>query len=138
MAKAASPIRLQDELMKAATVAGERQHRSAAEQIEYWASIGRSVGDLIDPDKLLAIVTGLARINVEPVTASPIDPEEVFAALQRDRDAGTLASSVSSSPVRYQVSSTHPGQLEQIGADGQVLVGQFSNGVFTPIPESAS
>ena len=35
MAKAASPVRLQDELMQAATVTGARLHRSAAEQIEY-------------------------------------------------------------------------------------------------------
>ncbi|MCB1936185.1 MAG: hypothetical protein KDF59_09600, partial [Nitrosomonas sp.] len=37
MAKSASPIRLQEELMKAAELTASRFHRSTAEQIEYWA-----------------------------------------------------------------------------------------------------
>ena len=36
MAKAISPIRLQNELMESAKVVGALMHRSAAEQIEYW------------------------------------------------------------------------------------------------------
>ncbi|MCK5666750.1 MAG: hypothetical protein KAI17_24840, partial [Thiotrichaceae bacterium] len=39
MAKALSPVRLQDDLMKAAKLTGDRFHRSTAEQIEYWADI---------------------------------------------------------------------------------------------------
>jgi len=35
MAKAISPVRLQDDLMQAAKLTGERFHRSSAEQIEY-------------------------------------------------------------------------------------------------------
>lgn len=137
MAKAASPVRLQEELMQAARSAGQRWHRSAAEQIEYWASLGRSVADSVDPDKLLAISTGLARLQVEPVEAPPIDPEDVFAALECERDAGTLAQSVTGSVVRYQASTSHPGQLEQVAADGTVIVGQFGNGVFTPLADAA-
>ncbi len=133
MAKAASPVRLQDDLMQAATMVGERQHRSAAEQIEYWASQGRSIGEQIDPDSLLAIATGIARLTVESVAAPRIDPEDVFKALERDREAGTLASKVSSNALRYQVSLSHPGQLEQITTDGQVVIGQFNQGVFTPL-----
>ncbi len=137
MAKAASPVRLQEELMQAARSAGQRWHRSAAEQIEYWASLGRSVAGSVDPDKLLAISTGLARLQVEPVNAPAIDPEDVFAALECERVAGTLAQSVSGSAVRYQASAIHPGQLEQIAADGSVTVGQFGNGVFTPLADAA-
>ena len=43
MVKATLPIRLQEDLMQSATTAGQRMHRSAAEQVEYWASIERSV-----------------------------------------------------------------------------------------------
>jgi hypothetical protein len=46
MPKAASPVRLQEELMEAARVSGSVQHRSAAEQID---SEGNSVvGQFID------------------------------------------------------------------------------------------
>ena len=136
MAKASSPVRLQAELMQAATTAGQRQHRSAAEQVEYWASLGRSVANSVDPDSLLAVSAGLSRLKIEPVEVSAIDPDDVFAALESEREAGTLVDSVTSSSVRYQISAKHPGYLEQIAADGKITTGQFSNGVFTPRAKS--
>ena len=74
MAKAASPIRLQEDLMQAASNAGERLHRSTAQQIEYWAGIGRKVAKYIDPDSLLEVNAGLARIKVEPIETSTGEP----------------------------------------------------------------
>lgn len=49
MAKAASPVRLQKSLVDAATVAGQQFNRSTAEQIEYWADLGRRVAAVLDP-----------------------------------------------------------------------------------------
>ena len=136
MPKAASPIRLQAELMMAASIAGQRQHRSTAEQIEYWAAIGRSLAKIIDQDALLELSAGLARLKIEPVVSAVIAPEKVFSDLERDRKTGELAASVTTSSVRYQVSARHPGQLEQILPDGRVIVGQFHDGVFTPLSET--
>ncbi|MDO9469638.1 MAG: hypothetical protein Q7J23_02775, partial [Nitrosomonas sp.] len=62
MAKSASPIRLQENLMRAAALTGERFHRSTAEQIEYWAEIGCNMSKILDPDDLLSISAGLAKI----------------------------------------------------------------------------
>jgi ParD-like antitoxin of type II ParDE toxin-antitoxin system len=45
MAKAASPIRLQTELMQQAEPTAKRFHRSSAEQIEYWADLGSAAGE---------------------------------------------------------------------------------------------
>lgn len=135
MPKAASPIRLQADLMQAATLAGQRQHRSAAEQIEYWAGIGRSLSRIIDQDTLLEISAGLAHLKIEPVEPEAIAPDEVFSNLERDRKSGRLAESVTTSSVRYQSSSLHPGQLEQVLPDGRVIIGQFHDGVFTPLTE---
>jgi len=129
MAKAASPVRLQDDLMKSAKLAGERFHRSAAEQVEYWADIGRSVSGIIDPDKLISIKSGLARIRVESVQAKPVDPKAVFRNLEVKRKNGTLAEQVTNSPIKYQVSLSHPGFLEKI-ENGKITIGQFKNGEF--------
>ena len=52
MAKAISPIRLQNELMVSAKAVGVLMHRSAAEQIEYWASLGQKVSELVSPQTL--------------------------------------------------------------------------------------
>ena len=138
MPKAASPIRLQAELMQAAINAGQLQHRSAAEQIEYWAGIGRSLARIIDQDTLLEISAGLVRLKLEPVEPETIVPEEVFLDLEHDRRTGKLAASVTTNPVRYQTSTRHPGQLEQLLPDGRVIVGQFHDGVFTPLPDAVA
>ena len=73
MPKAASPVRLQEELMESARVSGSVQHRSAAEQIEYWADIGRKVSKTIDPETLLAVEAGLVRIVVEQIQSEAVD-----------------------------------------------------------------
>jgi len=133
MAKAASPVRLQRELMESARVSGSVQHRSAAEQIEYWADLGRKVARIIDPEVLLAVEAGLARITVEQVQSPAVDPDAVFDALAADRRSGELGAAVAEiSPIRYQASREYPGLLEQIDAAGRVLVGQFVDGEFHP------
>ena len=135
MAKAASPVRLQNELMQAAGVAGARLHRSAAEQVEYWASLGRQVAGFVDPDTLLKIAAGLARLKVEPTIAQPIDPDAVFAAVEADRRSGELPEKVTGAAIRYYASAS-PGYLEQVDERGVRTVGTFRNGVFTPIEDA--
>lgn len=131
MAKASSPIRLQDDLMQAAKLTAKRFHRSAAEQIEYWAELGRSVSSTLDPDVLLSVVSGLTKIKTEPVHSPRIDPGDVFDALERERKDGQLSNAVTQSVLRYQASSTHPGFLERIESDGAITIGLFENGQFT-------
>ncbi|MBL4682100.1 MAG: hypothetical protein JKY88_15425 [Pseudomonadales bacterium] len=130
MAKAASPVRLENTLMNEAKVAGSVLHRSAAEQIEYWADIGRKVSKVIDPETLLALNAGLVKITVTETPQVIADPEAVFAALDRDRDSGALSDAIAAKDIRYQASTAQPGLLEQVHPDGQILVGQFVNGEF--------
>jgi len=137
MAKSASPIRLQADLMQAAAVAGKRLHRSTAEQIEYWADMGRRIATVLGPDDLLSVASGLAKINIEPIYAKPVNPDEVFESLEEDRRTGSLYQITSNSTVRYQVSESHPGYLEQIKPDGEITTGQFDNGEFYPLDESS-
>ncbi len=135
MAKAASPIRLQADLMRTATLAGKRFHRSTAEQIEYWADLGRQVAAILDPDTLLSVSSGLARIKIEPVVADPVNPDKVFQSLEQERKAGTLSQSVTQSVIRYQVSESHPGYLEQINQHAEVTTGKFENGEFIELTD---
>lgn len=116
MVKAASPVRLDEELMQSAALAGSRHRRSAAQQIEYWASLGREVAALVDPDRLLEVKAGLARLQVERVQAPPVAADLVFAAVDTDRRSGALAAAVASAAVRYQACREKPGLLEQIGS----------------------
>ena len=147
MPKASSPVRLEADLMQAATITGERAKRSAAEQIEYWAGLGRSIAKTIDHDTLLAVSTGLATLKVEPVIGEALDADSVFDALQHSRNSGKLSEDIMAlassglkqrenpaNHVRYQAAVGHAGFLEQLHADGTVLIGQFINGEFLPRP----
>ena len=138
MAKAISPVRLQNDLMQAAKLTGERFHRSTAEQIEYWADIGRKVSTVLDPDTLISIATGLTQVKVEPIYGKPIDADDVFNLLEAQRQQGTLTQAVTNSAIKYQSSLTQPGYLERIDQNGNVLVGQFENGEFVSAEEFTS
>jgi len=133
-----SPVRLQDDLMQAAKSTGKRFHRSTAEQIEYWADIGRKVSKVLDPDTLISISTGLTQVKVEPIYGKPVDPDDVFNLLEAKRHQGTLIQGVTDSDIRYQSSLTQPGYLERVDQNGNVLVGQFKNGEFVAIEELTS
>jgi len=138
MAKSASPVRLQDDLMRRAALAGARYHRSAAQQIEYWAALGQEVAALLDPDLLLDLKAGLVRLRVEPVRAAAVAPESVFASLDAQRPSGSLAASVSTGPWRYQACPHRPGLLERIDNDGNRTAGTFADGVFQPCDAAAA
>lgn len=130
MTKAASPIRLDHDLMQAAKATGAAFHRSSAEQIEYWAGLGRTVSSILDPDVLLAVKSGFARLSVEDVGSVDIEPDDVFALLDRKRDDGSLSAEIATGNIRYQVSRVHRGMLEKVSPDGTVETGMFVNGVF--------
>jgi len=137
MAKAISPVRLQDDLMQAAKLTGERFHRSSAEQIEYWADIGRKVSTVLDPDVLMSVAMGLSQVKVEPVFGQKINPDTVFKTLEGQRESGVLTQLVTGSAIKYQASSKYLGYLEEIDQKGNVRVGKFSEGDFIVIDELA-
>ncbi|WP_292950521.1 MULTISPECIES: hypothetical protein [unclassified Neptuniibacter] len=132
MAKAHSPLRLDAGLVEQAKLSGKHLHRSTAEQIEYWADIGRSVSKVITPETLLQLYAGLVKLKVEPVVGPSVDPDSLFDSLEDDRATGSLQENITSSSLRYQASTQYLGMLEQISSDGTVTVGQFENGQFKP------
>ncbi len=131
MAKS-NPLRLELTLVDAADQASKLAHRSTAGQIEYWASLGRVLSRIATPEQLIAIQAGTAQLSIERIDAEPVDPDAVFAEVDRARESGRLAQDVTSSAVRYQASKTLPGYLEQVAPDGSVTVGTFSGGTFHP------
>lgn len=134
MAKHNSPIRLEASLVDSAMADGLLMHRSAAEQIEQWASLGREVAKMITPAQLLDLYAGLAKVEVVAIPdAQPLDPMSVINTV----DSAAFKESVSAElknrhDTLYRASVTHPGYLEQVNSD-KVSVGRFENGHFTPM-----
>ena len=134
MAKHNSPIRLEASLVDSAMADGLLMHRSATEQIEQWASLGREVAKMITPAQLLDLYAGLAKVEVVAIPdAQPLDPMAVINTV----DSAVFKESVSAElknlhDTLYRASVTHPGYLEQVNGD-KVSVGRFENGHFTPM-----
>jgi hypothetical protein len=130
VAKANSPVRLDADLMAEATRHGQLFNRSAAETIEYWASLGKRVEKVVNPDVLLEIQSGAMNIDVKPARVNSVESESVFYQIEKRRKAGVLNQFVKQDHPVYQASKSHPGLLEQILPDGSVKTGRFKNGKF--------
>ncbi len=135
MAKAHSPLRLEAKLVEQAKICGEPLHRSTTEQIEYWADIGRKVSCVISPEILMQVSAGVVQVKIEPVISPNIDPDQLFNTLENDRESGELQRDITSSTCRYQASTNYPGYLEAVSIRGEVVVGQFIDGVFIATKE---
>ena len=130
MAKSSSPIRLESELMKQAKLSGELNKRSVAEQIEYWAEIGRGVAGLVDPEMLIKVNSGLAKINVEETEHFGIDADDIFDNLELQRESGSLSRAITSTSYAFQASINAKGMLERVDQQGNISIGHFENGIF--------
>jgi len=133
MAKSNSPIRLDAALMSQAKLVAGLHKRSQAEQIEYWAALGQSMTKLIDPETLIRIKSGVTKIRLEDIKNNSIDPEDVFSALEEQKQSGLLRSQITTSKLAYRASESKTGYLEQIDTTGNVTVGQFENGHFVSL-----
>jgi len=131
-----TPLRLDEDLVRAAGAAGRLHRRSVPRQIEFWAEIGRAVEKRLSVEDLIAVREGLARLVVDRGTSLAAPPAEVFGDIERLREAGALADRVSETPTRYQSCPGRPGLLERIAGDGSRALGRFQGGEFTPVTET--
>jgi hypothetical protein len=122
-----SPVKVADELAKAARETAELANRSMAKQIEHWARLGRAVEQLLKtPD-----VMGLKAYLADPSDAEKVS--EARAALQRlaralvertDRDDARTLISETREPV-YEALPGRTDRVAQVRPDGRRIVGRF-------------
>ncbi|KAF0809566.1 hypothetical protein A167_01637 [Alcanivorax sp. S71-1-4] len=128
----ASPMRLDDALIRDAEAEARLNRRSLPKQIEFWADLGRRMARLVSPEDLIRIQLGLGRLTIEDARSVSAEPEDVFAAVDALRERGELSAVVTRAPLAYQAVPGAPGVLEQISRDGRRVRGQFINGEFVP------
>jgi hypothetical protein len=127
----ANPLRLNPELVAAAERASLLQKRSVPKQIEFWATLGKAVENVMDYSDIFAVLQGLKKIRIEPVTTVASDPRDVFEDLEKSRAGGRLPANVTQAVTYYEASRTRPGLLDQVNtATGERRTGQFRGGQF--------
>jgi hypothetical protein len=67
-----------------------------------------------------------------------LDRGTVFPTPEDARKNGALSGRVTSVAIRYQALSKHPGYLERIDQQGNIVTGRFQSGQFIPLNESAA
>ena len=128
-----SPLRISSALIGAAQKVADIQKRSVPNQIEYWAELGRAVERILDPADVYAVTQGFKKITVESVATEALNPDEVFAAVEKSRSNGTLAEKITKAGCYYEVSREHPGMLDRVNTEtGERQTGHFCNGKFIP------
>jgi hypothetical protein len=125
---ASNPIRIDRTLFEQAAAEADRQKRSTPKQVEYWAELGQACDGLLNHADAVRLREGL--LKLEPCESAPVNPDSVFATLDDARDDGSLSNQVTTAKTIYQASDSHPGYLEQVNTDGEVIVGQFERGKF--------
>jgi hypothetical protein len=127
---ASNPIRIDRSLFEQAAAEADRQKRSTPKQVEYWAELGQVCDGLLSHADAVRLREGL--LKLEPCESTPVNAEDVFTTLDANRDDGSLSHNVTTAKTIYQVSDQHPGYLEQIEPEGNVIIGQFERGKFRP------
>jgi hypothetical protein len=120
------PVKLSDELVNEARIAGATMQRSIAGQVEFWARVGRAV----------EMVT--SRTQTERLQQKVISLSEIVRTVNEPKGRARLNAYLNNRP--YPRYFAHP-ELEQTmireDADGTKTVGRFKDRVFEPLTLSA-
>jgi hypothetical protein len=117
-------IELSDEFVHEASIAAEVQDRSVAEQIEFWASLGKTVDRIV-----------LRGGSKDPHSAEPPRPlSELVASIDTDEGRARAKAYLASLPFPHF--EAYPGDkrtLVRIEEDGTRAVGRFMDREFVPL-----
>lgn len=118
------PVKLSDSLVLDARLAGEIEQRSIAGQVEFWATLGRTVDLMLNGRQRLQLRRNGA--------ARPIS--ECLAMVDTPEGRKRLHDHLASEPFpHFEPHPKRRGVLIRIEADGRRTVGRFVNREFQPI-----
>jgi hypothetical protein len=123
------PVKLSDELVLGARIAGKAQERSIAGQVEFWAKLGRSIELLLDGRQVLTLCRNA---EVQPLS-------EALASVDTAEGRKRVAEVIANRP--YPHFEQHPDQsglLIRIDQDGKQTIGRFVNRIFTRVEINVS
>jgi hypothetical protein len=113
------PVKLSDELVLDARVAGAAVERSIAGQVEYWAKLGRAIEPLLQGTQALSLCR-----SAKPISQclETVDSPEGHARVREYLQTIPYP--------HYEAAPGEPGWLIRIEADGSRTKGRFVNRQF--------
>lgn len=125
-----TPLRVKEDLFRDAEAEGLLMNRSAAKQVEFWAELGKRVAHSLSPTDMLALMQGIAEVQVEVAAPERIEPAKIFEAVEKSRSSGQSGQQITQGRTYFEASLTKAGLLDRVTPDGQRQTGRFVNGVF--------
>lgn len=115
------PVKISDDLLLDARLAGKILQRSIAGQVEFWAKLGRALEPLLEGARVLALQKAG---RVRPLS-------ECLAAVDSPEGRRRVADYLKTRPFpHYEPASGRPGMLVRIDKNGKKTVGRFVNRAF--------
>jgi hypothetical protein len=122
------PVKLSDNLVLDARLAGEVVERSIAGQVEFWARLGRSIDQLLEGQQVFALCRSA---GVRPLS-------ELLATVNAPAGRQRFATYLETLPFpHFRSHAERPGLIEKIDEDGTRTVGRFVNRKFVPVRSPA-
>ena len=118
------PVAISDDLIREASLMAEVSERSLSAQIEFWASLGRSVEPLLRGEQVVALRRS-SRARPLSEALRDVDTEEGRKRVKGYLDAGPHP--------QFEAVPDSPGLYRKIEADGTVTLGKFVNRIFEPV-----
>lgn len=115
------PVRLPDEIVHDARLVSETTERSIAEQIEYWAQLGRAIEPFLKDAQVLALHRAGADRPLSQCLES-VDSPDGRRRVVEHLDCQPFP--------HYEPAPDQPGMLVRIEADGTRTIGRFINRQF--------
>jgi len=118
------PVKLSDELVLEARTVGEIAERSIAGQVEFWASLGKSLEPLLRGDRALALK--------QSGTAQSLS--DAIASVDSDEGRQRVRSYLEAQPFpHFEQCSEEKGLLVKVDEDGTRTRGRFVNRKFVKV-----
>ena len=121
------PLRIDGALIKEARASGEIFHRSIAQQLEHWATLGRALEAVLTLSSVEKLKKAKDSVSVDDLLAkanSSVGKKRTLALLAKKK--GPL----------YGSKPGQPEILLQYRADGSKVSGQMVKGVFAAAPKA--
>lgn len=123
------PVKLSDDLVRAARTEAEAASRSITAQIEHWARLGRVAESALPHADVLALKAELEELS-HPSTRERI--RALLLGVARSADRTTVQAELSGGRVAYETDPRNPDLVVRVDPGGKRTRGRFGDQGFEP------
>jgi hypothetical protein len=131
------PVKLSDALVLDARIAAQAQQRSIAGQVEFWASLGKSVELLLNGSQIMHLRRGNLDSTPDPKSAQSLG--ELIDLVGTPEGNARIKKNLDAEPFpHFEAHPAQAGLFIRTEANGAKTIGKFIGRVWTVVPAKAA